>query len=182
MPARGLLKPGHHGGAGNCLACAHPDQDRLNADLVSGVPLFRLSKRYGINRESLRNHKTNHISKAQVALRVERNTAGVRQVADRVEEVIVRDDAMYEAARAVRNMPLAIKANNSKADHLELLARITGELDERPEVVVNIQQSAAFIAVRNVIFEELEDLPERRARISQRLRVLADTGIDKEAS
>ena len=75
-------------------------------------------------------------------------------------------------------MPLAIKANNSKADHLELLARITGELDDRPEVVINIQQSAEYIAVRNVIFAELEDYPEVRANISKRLRVLATTGTD----
>jgi len=38
---------------------------------------------------------------------------------------------------------------------------------------VNIQQSASYIAVRNVIFEVLEPHPEIRAEISRRLRLLA---------
>ena len=129
-----MLKPGRHGGAGTCSVCALPkeQQDQLNGELAKRVPFLRLAKRWGISRTALRAHKANHFPKALVALRTERIAAGVRKVADRVEEVIVRDDAMYEAARAAVNMPLAIKANNSKADHLELLARITGELDDRP--------------------------------------------------
>jgi hypothetical protein len=53
---------------------------------------------------------------------------------------------------------------------------LIGELDERPQVTVNIQQTAAFIAVRSVIFEALEDYPEVRAEISRKLRVLAESG------
>lgn len=182
MGAPGLLKSGHHGGRGRCLACQHPDQDRINADLVSGVALHRLAKRWGINRESLRNHKTNHITPSQIALRIERGTAGVRKVAERVEDlVVVRTDAMYEAARAVRNMPLALKAVNEQRSNYELLAKITGELDDRPTVAVNIQQSTEYIAVRNVIFEALEPYPELRSEISRKLRLLAREALDNEA-
>lgn len=135
----------------------------------------------GHHRESLRNHKTNHITPSQIALRLERGKAGVRKVADRVEDLVERTDAMYEAARAVRNMPLALKAVNEQRSNYELLAKITGELDDRREVVINVQQSAAFIAVRAVIFEVLEPHPEIRAEISRRLRVLA-ASADAEAS
>jgi hypothetical protein len=93
-----------------------------------------------------------------------------------VEDLIERDDAMYEAARKVLNMPLALKANDHQADHLELLAKITGELDERPQVTINFMQTPTYIAVRNVIFEVLEPHPEIRAEISRRLRVLAESG------
>jgi hypothetical protein len=51
-------------------------------------------------------------------------------------------------------------------------------LDERPEVVINVQRTQAFILARSVIFEALEPYPEVRAEISRRLRLLADTGID----
>jgi hypothetical protein len=78
---------------------------------VSSVPLNRLSKRWDINRESLRNHKANHITPALKALRTERIAAGLRPVVDRVEEDLIAPTAkMYEAARLVANMPLALKA------------------------------------------------------------------------
>lgn len=174
MPAR-MVKSGHRGGAGKCLACALPldRQELLNADLVRGVPLNRLSKRWTINRESLRSHKANHISPALKALRTERITNGVRKVADRVEDLVTETQAMYGAAKKVRNMPYALKAVHEQRSNYELLAKLTGELDDKPEVVINIQQSAAFIAARNVIFEELEPYPEVRSAISRRLRALA---------
>jgi hypothetical protein len=174
-----MVKSGHRGGAGKCLACALPldQQERLNADLVKGVPLNRLSKRWNINRESLRSHKTTHITPALKALRTERIASGVRKVADRVEDLVTETQAMYGSAKKAVNMSLALKAVHEQRANYELLARITGELDEKPEVVVNIQQSAPYIAVRNVIFEVLEPHPEIRAEISRRLRLLADNAI-----
>jgi hypothetical protein len=83
---------------------------------------------------------------------------------------------MYEAVRAVMNMPLALAANRQRHEITQTIAKVTGELDDRPQVTVNIQQTAAFIAVRSVIFEALEDYPEVRAEISRKLRVLAESG------
>lgn len=85
---------------------------------------------------------------------------------------------MYESAKVVANMPMALRAVAELRALLELKAKITGELDERPAVSVNVQQSQASILARSVIFEALEPYPEVRAEISHRLRVLADTGTD----
>jgi hypothetical protein len=182
MPARGLLKAGHHGGAGNCLACqlSPEDQARLHADLLTRVPLSRISKRWNINREALRNHKANHITPALTALRTERITTGIRKVVERVEEdLVVETGKMYAAAKKVGNMQLALKAVHEQRGNLELVARLTGELDDRPEVVVNIQSSPVWIAIRSVVFSVLEPHPELRAEISRRLRVLADDSEDE---
>lgn len=174
------VKSGHHGGAGNCLVChlPEPEQALVEASLASGTPLYRLAKKWGINRASLRAHKDNHMGPALMELRTERIANGVRTVEAQVEEVVARDDAMYDAARAVRNMPLAIKANNSKADHLELLAKLRGELDDRPQITFNYLQHPSYVAVRTIIFEALEPYPEVRREISLKLRALADTASD----
>lgn len=174
---RGLLKPGHHGGRGNCLVCQHQEQATITADLVRGVPLYRLSKRYGINRESLRSHLANHVSPAMASVHQVCDPAK-SAVLDKIEELLAEGDRMYEAARAVANMPMALRATAELRALLELKAKITGELDERPAVTVNVQQSSEYITVRNIFFEEAEDYPELRTRISKRLRVLASTGTD----
>jgi hypothetical protein len=142
---------------------------------VAGVPLYRLSKVWNINRESLRNHREKHISKAEVPLKLARvESNGHRPTLDEVEEVLAQGRRMYEAAAAVQNMPLSLKSAHLILGALELKARMTRELDERTQVtVVNVMQSPAFIAARSVIFEELEDYPEVRHNISVRLRALA---------
>jgi hypothetical protein len=103
-------------------------------------------------------------------------------VLDRIEDLIEQGQRMYESARAVVNMPMALRAVAELRALLELKAKITGELDQRPAVTVNVQQSSEYITVRNIFFEEAEDYPELRTRISRRLRVLADTGVDPGAS
>ena len=138
------------------------------------VPLLRLERRWGISRPALRAHRANHISPALKALRTERIASRVRNVADRVEDLVRETDAMYRSAKKATRMPLALKAVHEQGDNYELLAKITGELDDRPQGTVNIQQSAAFIAVRSVIFEVVEQHPELRREISRRLRALAD--------
>lgn len=177
MPARGQ-RSGKHGGSGKCLACALPadKQQELNADLVRGLPLYRLSKRWDINRESLRWHKATHVSPAEHALDVARPTSPLIEEA---EKDIERGNVMYLAASAVRNMPLAIKALHVHQAAVQLVAKLRGELDEAPKVVVNFMQTKLYIEVRSILFEELEDYPQVRKRISQRLRVLADSGQDQ---
>jgi hypothetical protein len=173
MPAQ-VVRSGHHGGRAKCLACLLPadQQDELNADLLRGVPLYRLSKRWSINRESLRAHKANHVSPALVVLRTERIANGVRKVSDRVEDLCEEVQAIYDAARRSRNIDQALKALGKLLAALELLAKITGELDERPQVTINLMQTKEYIELRAVILEVLQPYPEVRRRLSNRLKVL----------
>lgn len=174
MPAQ-VVRSGRHGGRGRCLACALPadQQQELNADLKLGVPLHRLSKRWHINRESLRSHKTNHVTPALVVLREERILNGVRKVSDRIEEDLVpHTAAILAAARKSRNMPMGLKAIHEQRANYEMVAKITGELDERVEVTINIQQTQEWIQIRTVIMEELRSHPEVARRIAMKLRLL----------
>jgi hypothetical protein len=169
-----VVRSGHHGGRGKCAACLLPtdQQEQLNEDLVRGVPLHRLSKRWHINRESLRSHKTNHISPALKVLRTERIANGVRKVSDRVEDLIADTAAILGSARRSRNAFQGLKAIREQRANYELLARITGELDERPQVTINLQQTAQWIDVRTIVFEELRSHPEIARKIAGKLRLL----------
>jgi hypothetical protein len=174
MPARGQ-KPGHRGGRTHCLACHLPEprQQQLNEELARGLPLYRLSKKYDINRESLRWHKQNHVTPALIALRTESIANGVRPALEQVDELIERDSAMYEAARAVANMPLALVANRLQGVHVELRAKLTGDLDERPQIAINIQATPEWVNIRSIIFMALDPFPELRHAISRALHQFA---------
>ena len=53
---------------------------------------------------------------------------------------------------------------------LELLAKLLGELDERPQV--NVVLSAEWISVRAVLLSALAPFPDARAAVAARLQAL----------
>lgn len=166
-----LRKTPRRGGQGRCAACESPDQEQLDKELRSGIALNRLAKRYGISRAALRAHRLNHITPALVALRTERITNGVRKVADRIEEDLVLHTALIlDAARRSRNMFMALKAIREQRANFELLARITGELDERAQVTVNLETTQEWIQIRQVVLEFIP--PARREEFARRLELL----------
>jgi len=65
-----------------------------------------------------------------------------------------------------------IAAINSSRALLELAARLTGELDTRPVTVINIQQTAEWVPVREVVYEILARHPEDLAELDERLKLL----------
>jgi hypothetical protein len=65
---------------------------------------------------------------------------------------------------------LVLKTAARLQPQIELLAKLIGELDERPQV--NILVSPEWIAVRAVVLEPLAPYPEARAVVARRLRQL----------
>ena len=54
---------------------------------------------------------------------------------------------------------------------IELLAKLTGELDDKPEV--NIVLSPQWLTIRGAILEALEPFPEARVAVGARLLTVA---------
>ncbi len=81
---------------------------------------------------------------------------------------------MREAARRNGNIGAALSAIRASVELLRLKARVTGELDARPQVTVNIQQTQEWMRVRAVILTFVyERLGPRDAdELSRRLRIL----------
>ncbi len=52
---------------------------------------------------------------------------------------------------------------------LELSGRASGELNDRPQVTLNLMASPEWLAVRDVILSALMAYPEARATVSGRL-------------
>lgn len=167
------MAEGTRGGRGKCRACSSPHQDAINQALVGRVSYTTLEKQYGITRSALFHHKANHLSPALIALTKQKRLEGsARSIVDQVEDLLAEVRSMYDAARRSRNFQQALAALGKLLAALELQARITGELDERPQVTINVQQTRQWVDVRTVIFEELRSYPEVGRRIAARLRVL----------
>lgn len=170
----------HKGGRGKCATCSHPAQEEINAHLITGDwPVTKIAKHYGINESSLRAHKKNHISPAYKAVQEAKAKADGRAAIDQVKELIPILKNLLEQAQGrqdangnfltLPNVGQALSAVRELRATIELLARITGELDERPTTVINILTTEAWLQTRRAIMEALQPYPDARLAVASRL-------------
>ena len=157
--------------ARSCLCCAHPDRDSIDAAIVAHAEsLPVIGERYGISSESVRRHRDNHLSPSLRALRVQVQDDKRAALVDRIETLIVRGEAMFSDAAGAGQSAQALNILRELRAQIELLGKATGELDDRPQVTINLLTHPEVLAALNVVYTELADLPDVRQRIAARLQ------------
>jgi hypothetical protein len=164
------------GGRGRCRACASDRQAEIDDALAAEVPYRRLERRFGISKTALVNHKRNHLTPALIALRKERTALGASTLTERLGSLVDDAQSILDAAFASKNASLGLHAIRELRSTLELVARVTGELDERPAVTVNLQTSPEWTRIRAIVMEFVPT--ERRAELARRLQLLEEPGHD----
>ena len=156
-----------------CTACGHDQQQEINAALVAGIGLRKLAARYGMSHMALARHKK-HLSPALVPITIPGDVTppAAGDALAEVRDLVREAKAVLAAAKANSNAQQQIAAINSSRALLELAARLTGELDTRPVTVINIQQTAEWVPVREVVYEILARHPEDLAELDERLKLL----------
>jgi hypothetical protein len=162
------------GGKGKCAACDHPQLASIDADLVAEVPYRQLAKRYGISATSLLRHKKAHLGREVVALSVVsplRDTPGT--ALSRVEDLYDGLRGIWEVARKDKQTGAMLAVSRELRAAIELLAKLTGELNERPQqLTVNLLANDQFMEALKVISDVLTPYPEAKQALVARLRAL----------
>ena len=154
--------------AGSCSICAHPARVAIDDALVSSTPLRDIVRRFAdvpLTISSLSRHNRSHVSPALQAVIVERQQAGAVSALDRLEDLYARDSAILDALQSEGNAGKSLQAVQVLAGVVEKLARVTGELDDRPVVAVNLQSSGDWTALRSQILDALAQFPEARQAV-----------------
>lgn len=146
---------------GQCKVCAHPERAEIEAAIAGGMSNGAAGTRWGMSKDSVRRHKDAHLSPALRAVVAGRDSAGAVKAVDRIEALYAQASAVLEAANAEGKAALSLAAIKELRGIVELLARLTGELDERPTVqVLNVAASPEWDALRAVVLGALRPYPE----------------------
>lgn len=138
-----------------------------------GVAYRDLASRYEVSISALSRHKRDHVSPALARVAAAREEAGPASAMDRLEELRQKTMELLEAAEADGKASLMLSAVREARSLVELIAKITGELDERPQVgVFNLQTSPDWLRVRSVLVEALSPYPAAAQAVSARLLAL----------
>ncbi|WP_454115475.1 hypothetical protein [Microbacterium lacticum] len=150
-----------------CKVCTHPEREAIDAAIATGLSNVQAGARWGISKDSVRRHRDSHLSTALQAVATQRETAGAMKAADRAELLYQKATAVLDAATAEGKASLSLAAVRELRGIVELLAKLSGELDERPQVqVLTLAVSPEWLSVRGVLLDALGPFPEAAAAVA----------------
>lgn len=149
-----------------CTICAHDDRDSIDRAIVSGVGYRDISQRHtGITISAISRHKSGHVSPSLTALAAAESTEHGLDLLSQLRNLSGKVLTILEAAEADGKPGVALAAVREARSLVELVARLTGELDERPVTVVNLQASAEWVELRSLILSALRPHPAALAAV-----------------
>ena len=154
-----------------CTVCTHPDLEAINRALVEGTPNRRIASQHDVTERAVRNHKANHLPETLAKAQEAEEVAQADDLLGQVQDLQARTLAILEAAEGSKEHRTALAAIREARSNLELLAKLLGELDERPQV--NLLVSSEWLELRAVIVGALEPYSDARGAV---LRALESGG------
>ncbi len=142
----------------SCTVCEHPKREEIDRALVGETSNLSVSSLFGVSESAVRRHKGNHVpatlakaEEAKEASRADDLLGQVRALQGKTLGILLR-------AEGAGDLRTALGAIREARGNVELLAKLSGELDERP--VVNLNISPEWLELRAVIVGALEPHPE----------------------
>lgn len=142
---------------------------------MSGVGYRTIAKRFDLHFQAVGRHKRNHLSRQLQAVHSRREERRSGSLLDRIERLISKLEALAEDAATTGKASQLLAASRELRESYRLVGKLTGELDERPQVL-NVLVSPEWQAVRAVLLAALADHPEARVAVSGRLLELEAGG------
>jgi transposase-like protein len=151
-----------------CRVCTHPEKEAIDASLcVSSASGRDVARRHGLTEASVRRHRRRHLPKTMLNAEKAQEAARADDLLAQVRELQAKTLSTLLAAERDGDRQTVLRAVREARGNLELLARLLGELDERP--VVNLVLSPEWTSVRSVLLAALAPHTEARVAVAAAL-------------
>lgn len=163
-----------------CSICARPDVEQIDADYKTGMTFKELSSKYGASVGALHRH-TQHL-RAQEAPLIGNISADMEPTAAALKVLYQRANELYKECKKEGDRLNAVRALKETRDILELTMKVTGELNQHPQIIHNhLHVSAEWTQLRAVILQALLPFPEARTALVKALEAAEMTLEDSNA-
>ena len=115
--------------ARTCSVCQHESRDAIDSSLIRGEPLRSIAGRHRLSATALHRHHKAHLPKALVKAQEADEIVRANSLLGEVGALLARTDTIYTESVANGDMRLALSAIREKRGCLELLGKVTGEID-----------------------------------------------------
>lgn len=159
-----------------CSICTHERLESIDRALVAGTALSEIAALFRVSDDALSRHKVNHLPALLTKAREAEEVAKADDLLGQVRELQERTFVLLEAAEESGERRTALAGVGEARRNLELLAKLTGELQERSGTTVNVLVSPQWIELRAVIVGALETYPDARGAVLKALERARDGG------
>ena len=132
-----------------CTVCDHPERHSIDETLVSGAPYRSVAKRFELSESAVYRHKTEHVPAHLLKAREVEDVAQADDLLEQVRHLQAHALDILERVEEAGDLRTALAAISQARGNLELLGKLAGELDERPQVNLNV--SPQWLELRAVI-------------------------------
>src|SRR3569623_2367752 len=136
-----------------CTICTHPQRSAIAAAMLSGEALRRVAPQFGISDTALRRHRKDHLPIVLGQAHQAAEIARADDLLDRVRVLEQKAEMLLASAEQAGDVRTALLAIREARGCLELLAKLLGELDERPQV--NLLVNPEWLRVRDLLLDAL---------------------------
>ncbi len=154
--------------ARSCSICTHDAREEIDEALVAGESTAKIAGRYRtIDERALRRHRSNHLPSHLAKAHAAEEVAHADGLVGRLEELAAEARRIGSKAEEDGDYRTALAGVRELVRITELMARLTKELDERPQV--NLYLSPEWLELRALIVAAVEPFPEARGSVLQAL-------------
>ena len=150
-----------------CTVCGHPERAALESALVAGEPTRRIAARFAVSDTALRRHKSDHVAQALAKAQAAAEIVRAEDLLGQVRALERKAETLLARAEHEGDLRTALLGVREARSCLELLAKLLGELDERPQV--NLLVNPEWLRVRDLLLDALAPYPDARAAVAARL-------------
>ena len=160
-----------------CSVCVHPDREAIDRALVDGADSYRrIATRFGLSESAVRRHKANHLPAALARAKGAEEMTQADDLLAQMGDLRRQAQVIKDKAEKAGDLRTALAGIRELVRIVELLAKLRGELDDRP--VINVLVTPQWVQVRAVLLQALTPYPEARTAAAAALLEVAGDGGD----
>ena len=143
--------------AATCSICGHEARQAIEGGLAARSSLRDIARQHGVSKDAVARHGKNCLGPALAEQVAVAEAAGAETILQRVEHLQSRTLRLLRVAESGGELKAALMALRAARENLTLLAKLTGELDERPQI--NILVHPDWLGLRDRILSTLQAHP-----------------------
>ncbi len=137
-----------------CTICGHPERADIETALVAREPYRDIARRHSVSKDACSRHAKEHLPALLAKAREAEEASRADDLLKQVRALQAKTLNLLLKAEEAGELRTALAGIREARGNVELLAKLSGELDERP--VVNLYLSPEWLEVRALIVAALE--------------------------
>lgn len=158
-----------------CTVCTHADKEQIDALLLKQTTFAKIAVQFKLSKDAVRRHNDNHLGDVLAALRkADQAAPDDGSALSRLEALYARTNALLAQAEHAGNGGQVLQAVREARATLESIAKITGELNDKPSVTINLAASPEWLSLQTLILTALTPFPEAKLAVADAIDVIGE--------